>query len=349
MDAQGNVKMIAKRTKDLFYLYEDSALQAHVVSQDEDSQIRKWYERLGHLNIRDVTSMWKNQTVIGMKLDSRSIPINCKVCSTGKLSSSPFPIKSQRVSGTLDLIHTDVCGPMRTRSEGGARYFVTFIDDHTRWCEVYFMREKNEIANKFQEFMKMAENQTGRRIKAVQSDNGKEYCNSTMDNLFKERGIRPRLTVAHTPQQNGVAERKNRTLVEAARCMMIQSKLPPSFWAEAIATANYIRNRCITKSLDSGTPFEKWTGRRPNIHHLQKFGCKAFILNKSPNKGKFEARGLEGIFVGYSEVSKAYRIWLPKDRKIHISRDVKFHDEFSTNGSREDIINEETKNGRLRF
>jgi len=102
--------------------------------------------------------------------------------------------------------------------------------------------------------------------------------------------------------------------------MIIQSKLPPSFWAEAIATANYIRNRCITKSLDSGTPFEKWTGRCPNVHHLQKFGCKAIILNKSPNKGKFEARGLEGIFVGYSEVSKAYRIWLPKDRKIHLSR-----------------------------
>jgi len=191
-----------------------------------------------------------------MKLDSQSIPINCKMCSTGKLSSSPFPIKSQRLSGTLDLIHTDVCGPMRTRLEGGVRYFVTFIDDHTRWCEVYFMREKNEVADKFQEFMKMAKNQTGRRIKTVQSDNGKEYCNSTMDNLFKKRGIRCRLTVAYTPQQSGVAERKNRT-VEAARCMLIQSKLLPSFWAEAIATANYVRNCCITKSLDSGAPFEK--------------------------------------------------------------------------------------------
>jgi len=129
--------------------------------------------------------------------------------------------------------------------------------------------------------------------------------------LFKEQGIR--LTIVHIPQQNGVAERKNRILVEAARCMMIQPKLSPSFWAEVIATANYIRNRCITKSLDSGTPFEKWTESRPNVHHLQKFDCKIFILNKFPNKGKFEARGLEGIFVGYFEVSKAYRVWLPKD------------------------------------
>jgi len=98
---------------------------------------------------------------------------------------------------------------MQTRLEGRARYFVTFIDDHTRWCEVYFMRKKSEIADKFQEFMKMTENQIGRRIKAVQSDNSKEYCNATLDNVFKKRGIHHRLTVAHIPQQNGVAERKN--------------------------------------------------------------------------------------------------------------------------------------------
>lgn len=106
--------------------------------------------------------------------------------------------------------------------------------------------------------------------------------------------------------------------------MIIQSGLPPSFWAEAILSANYIRNRCITKSLDSGTPFKKWTGRHPNVAYLRTFGCKAFILNKFPGKEKFDARGSEGIFVGYSETSKAYRIWSSKDRKIHVSRNVKF-------------------------
>lgn len=124
---------------------------------------------------------------------------------------------------------------------------MTFID-YSRWCEVYFIRNKSEVAQKFKEFIKFAEKQTGRKIKAVQSDNGKEYCNSTLDALFKEHGIRRRLTVPHTPEQNGVAERRNRTLVEAARCMIIQSGLPASFWAEAISTANYIRNQCVTRA-----------------------------------------------------------------------------------------------------
>lgn len=181
--------------------------------------------------------------------------------------------------------------------------------------------------------MKLAEKQTGRKIKAVQSDNGTEYCNSEMDKLFKEHGIRRRLTVPHTPEQNGVAERKNRTLVEAARCLLIQSELPRSFWAEAISTANYVQNRCVTKSLGSGTPFEKWIGHRPNVAHLRTFGCKAFILNKSPNKSKFDACGLKGIFVGYSDTSKAYRVWIPEDKKIHISGDVRLLNEFETKES----------------
>lgn len=131
--------------------------------------------------------------------------------------------------------------------------------------------------------------------------------------------------------------------------MIIQSGLPSSFWAEAISTANYVRNRCITKSLDSGTPFEKWTGRRPSVAHIRTFGCKAFVLNKSLEKGKFDIRGIEGIFVGYSESSKAYRVWNPRNRKIHVSRDAKIFDEFDVKESPEDIVDHNTKNGPHRF
>jgi len=345
---QGKTTIIAKRINDLYYLQENPE-QACITSEHEQSHAKTWHERLGHLNMKDVRLMWRNQSVAGMKLEANSIPIDCKICAAGKLSSTPFPSRGRRSSGALDLVHTDICGPMRTESQGGARYFVTFIDDYTRWCEVYFMRNKSDVTGKFKEYIKFAERYTGRKIKAIQSDNGKEYCNSTMDALFKEHGIRHRLTVPHTPQQNGIAERKNRTLVETARCMIIQSGLPPSFWAEAISSANYIRNRCITKGLESGTPFEKWTGRRPNVAHLRTFGCRTFILNKSPSKGKFDARGLEGIFVGYSETSKAYRIWCPKDQKIHVSRDVKFFHEYDTKRPTEDIVTHETTNGHLRI
>ena len=137
-------------------------------------------------------------------------------------------------------------------------------------------------------------------------------------------GICRRLTVTYTPQQNGVAERKNWTLVEMARCLLLQSNLDDSFWAEAIATANHIRNRCITRRLDGKTPYELWKGKLPNLHYLRTFGTRTFVLNKFPGKGKFAARSNEGIFIGYSEQAKAYRVWLTAERKVVTTRDVKF-------------------------
>ena len=132
-------------------------------------------------------------------------------------------------------------------------------------------------------------------------------------------GICRQLTVTYTPQQNGVAERKNRKLVEMARCLLLQSNLDDSFWAEAIAIANHIRKRCITRRLDGKTPYELWKGKLTNLYYL-----RTFVLNKFPGKVKFEARSNEGIFIGYSEQAKAYRVWLTAERKVVTTRDVKF-------------------------
>lgn len=163
-----------------------------------------------------------------------------------------------------------------------------------------------------------------------------------MSKFLKTAGIHHRLTTLHTPQQNGVAERRNRTLVETTRCMLIASGMPPSFWAEAILTANYIRNRCVTRSLSDGTPHEKWTARRPDVSHLRTFGSKVFILNKLPDKRKFNSRGIPGNFVGYSECSKAYRIWIPSYHKVRVSRDVTFLDQPMAQDSFEDFYRTET-------
>lgn len=202
---------------------------------------------------------------------------------------------------------------------GGSRYFATFIDDSTRWCEVRFLKRKSDVLDAFQEVKHLMENQTGKRIKCIQSDNGKEYCNIDFDQYLKKCGIKRRLTVPHTPEQNGVAERRNRTLTEMARCLLIQSGLPPSFWAEAVATANYLRNRCPSRPLSGKTAFEKWYKKCPNICHLRIFGSKVFILDKTPGKGKFEPRSKEGIFIGYSQESKAYRIWIPEKKEVEVS------------------------------
>lgn len=175
----------------------------------------------------------------------------------------------------------------------------------------------------------MIEKQTERSIKCIQSDNAKEYCSKEFEEFLKTEGIKRRLTIPHTPQQNGIAERKNRTLVEMGRCMIIQSELPASFWAEAIATANYVRNRCITRNLNGKTPFEVLYGNRPDVKHFRIFGEEAYTLDKNPGKGKFDARGIKCQFVGYDDRSKAYRVWLPNERKIIVSRDLKFQENFS--------------------
>lgn len=130
---------------------------------------------------------------------------------------------------------------MRTESLGKSRYFVIFIDDASRWCEVRFLKNKSEVLQAFKDYKVLVENQTGKRIKYLQSDNGREYLNDSFDAYLKANGIGRRLTVSHTPEQNGVAERKNRTLLEMARCLLLQSSLPTSLWAEAINTANYVR------------------------------------------------------------------------------------------------------------
>lgn len=184
---------------------------------------------------------------------------------------------------------------MKVRSKGGARYFVTFIDDCSRWCEVYLIKQKSDVLNAFKEFKAYAENQSGERIKYLQSDNGREYCSGDFDAFLKEQGIRRQLTVPHTPQQNGVAERKNRTLVETARCILFQTGLQTSFWAEAVHAANYLRNRCVSRSLGERTPYEKWIGKIPDLKHLRVIGTEAFVLDKVPTKGKFDARAKEGI------------------------------------------------------
>lgn len=156
------------------------------------------------------------------------------------------------VSCTLMLV-SDV-SPLRVQSATGARFFVTFIDDCSRWCEVYSSSRRAGYAM-LSSIIKFVERQTGKSIKALQSDNGREYLNDEMNSLLTNHGIERRLIVARTPQQNGVVERMNRTLLDMSRCLMLQSGSSSMFWADAVAIACHIRNRCSCSSLGGLTPY----------------------------------------------------------------------------------------------
>ncbi|CAB0004504.1 unnamed protein product [Nesidiocoris tenuis] len=168
------------------------------------------------------------------------------------MTRAPFPVREVPENlEVLEIIHSDVCGPMRNTSPGGSKYFVTFTDEKTRYSRVYFLKNKNEVLENFKIYKNEVENFTGKKIKFFQTDNGKgEYCNRVFDQFLQENGIQRRLSAPYTPQQNGLAERMNRTLLEKARCMMTDANVPPSLWAEAVHTANYLRNRTPSRSLN---------------------------------------------------------------------------------------------------
>ena len=229
-DANGNIRLKADRVGDLFYLREGQSV-ASAASHTSSDNFNEWHRRLGHLNWKDMQLMRKNESALGRKYKSSDAIIPCDTCATSKLSALPFPQSEDRSPHLLGIVHTGVCGPMRTSSQGGARYFLTFTDEHSRWTEVYFLKSKSDVTAKFLEYKAYAENQTCMKIRALQSDNGTEFCNSDMDKILKDAGIMRRLTTPYTPQQNGIAERENRTLVEAARCLLNESGVPDSLWA----------------------------------------------------------------------------------------------------------------------
>lgn len=236
----------------------------------------------------------------------------------------PFPTEGSRAQNALELIHSDVCGPMEVSSLGGARYFVTFIDDFTRKVFIYILTKKSEVFEKFKEFKALVENKLGFNIKTLRTDNGNEYLSNDFQHFLKRSGISHQTSAPYTPQQNGLAERMNRTLLERARCMLLNAKLQKQYWAEAVTTAAYITNRCPTRVLDYLTPEEKWSGKRPDISHLKVFGCEAMVHIPKEKAKKWDPKAIKMIFVGYSNETKGYRFFDPKTRKALISRDAIF-------------------------
>ncbi|KMQ84175.1 retrovirus-related pol polyprotein from transposon tnt 1-94, partial [Lasius niger] len=258
--------------------------------------------------------------VSGIDFNSNKAQLNCEVCHMGKICQILYKKSSNRAKGKLGLVHSNICGPMSTMSIGGSKYFVTFIDDYTKYMEVFMLKNRSEVLSVFRKYMLRVKRECGHGIKILHTDNAKEYISRELSKQLESEGIKHELTVPHTPQQNGVEERANRTLVEMARCMLLQSKMPMSLWAEAINTANFIRNRCPTKALDNKTLLEMWS--KPYVRFMRTFECKAISLIKGTNKSKFKAKGKSMIMVGYSSESKAYRLWQPKT--IFKSRDVRF-------------------------
>ena len=197
----------------------------------------------------------------------------CEHCLAGKATRLPFG-KAKGAISPLQLIHSDICGPLNVRARHGADYFITFIDDFTRFGHVYLISHKSDALDCFKRYTNLVENQLNVKIKTLRTDRGHEYLSDQFKSFCDEKGIARQLTIPHTPQQNGVAERRNRTLLDMVRSMMAQANLPIFFWGDALLTAAYVLNRVPSKSVPS-TPYELWNGNKPDLGNLHPWGCAA--------------------------------------------------------------------------
>jgi hypothetical protein len=308
----------------------------------------RWHLRFGHLHFNGLKLLSSGGMVHGLpQIDSADHV--CEGCVLGKQSRLSFPSgTSRRAKAPLQLVHTDICGPLDPISFGGNKYFITFIDDFSRKSWVYFLKEKSSALAVFKNFKAFTEAESNYKLVAVRSDRGGEYTSTAFQDFCRENGIRHQLTAAYTPQQNGIAERKNRIILDMTRSMLKEKGLPKQFWAEAVACSVYLLNRCPTKSVKNMTPQEAWSGYKPSVAHLRIFGCVAYAQVPEAKRRKLDDRGEKCIFVGYSEESKAYKLYNPLTNKVVVSRDVVFSEEESWNWSnkeadKENVVSDESE------
>lgn len=290
----------------------------------EPSQINQtylWHLRLGHINLRRIQRLVKDGPLGSLEVET--FPI-CESCLEGKMTKRPFTAKGYRAKDVLELVHSDLCGPMTIQARGGFEYFVTFIDDYSRYGYIYLMRRKSECFEKFKEYKAETEKRHGKCIKTLRSDRGGEYLFGEFRDYLSESGITSQLSAPGTPQQNGVAERRNRTLIEMVRSMMSYSDLPNSFWGYALETATYILNLVPSKSVPN-TPTELWSGRKPSLKHVRIWGSPAHVV--LGNTDKLGSRTEVCLFVGYPRGTKGGLFYSPKDQKVIVSTHARFLEE----------------------
>ncbi|KAK0576062.1 hypothetical protein LWI29_011265 [Acer saccharum] len=273
---------------------------------------------LCHINLNRIKRLVSDGPLSDLKVDD--LP-TCESCLEGKMTKRTFSAKGARATECLGLIHTDVCGPMSIQARGGYEYFITFTDDYSRFGYVYLMRHKSDAFDMFKAFKAEVENQLENHIKILRSDRGGEYLSGEFQQYLIDNGIVSQFSAPGTPQQNGVAERRNRTLLDMVRSMLSYSTLPISFWGYALQTAIYILNDVPSKSVPK-TPHELWTGRKPSLQHLRIFGCPAHVLKGKTEK--MDSRSETCIFVGYPKETKGYYFYSPSDLKVFVSTNAKF-------------------------
>ncbi|KAG8479441.1 hypothetical protein CXB51_029725 [Gossypium anomalum] len=313
--------------KNNLYYYQGSTVIGPVAAASDNKELdsmQLWHMKLGDASEKSLKILAKQGLLKGAKACKLKY---CEHCVLGKQKRVKFGTAIHNTKGILEYVHSDVWGPSKAPSLGGKHYFVTFVDDFSRRVWVYTMRTKYEVLEFFLKWKTMIENQTGKKIKWLRTDNGGEYKNDPFFDVCQEHGIVRHFTIRDTPQQNGVAERMNRTLLEKVRCMLSNAGLGKQFWAEAVTYAGHLVNRLPSSALERKTPMEVWSGKpATDYDSLHVFGSTAYYHVK---ESKLDPRAKKALFMGITSGVKGFRLWCLDTKKIICSRDVTF-DESAT-------------------
>ncbi|GKE25872.1 putative ribonuclease H-like domain-containing protein, partial [Tanacetum coccineum] len=289
------------------------------------NESKLWHKRLEHINFKTMNNLVKGNLVRGLPLKLFENDQTCVSCQKRKQHRASCKSKIvSLISQPLHMLHMDLFGLTFVTSLMKKMYCLVIIDDYSRFSWVFFLATKDETSGILKSFITGVENLIDQRVKVIRCDNGTEFKNKEMNQFCERKGIKREFSVARTPQQNGVAERKNRTLIEAARTMLADSKLPTTFWAEAVNTACYVQNRVLVTKPHNKTPYELFLGRKPALGFMRPFGCPVTILNTIDHLGKFDGKADEGFFVGYSINSKAFRVFNSRTRIVEENLHVQF-------------------------
>ncbi|GJU66607.1 retrovirus-related pol polyprotein from transposon TNT 1-94 [Tanacetum coccineum] len=285
-----------------------------------------WHRRLSHLNFGAINHLARHGLVRGLpKLKFKKDHL-CSACAMGKSKKKLHKPKSEDTNQEkLYLLHMDLYGPMHVASVNGKKYILVIVNDYSRFTWVKCLRSKDEASDFIIKFLKMIQVRLKAPVRRIRTDNGIEFVNQTLREYYEKVCISHEISVAHSPQQNGVVERRNRTLIEVACKMLIYAKALLFLWAEAVSTACYTQNRFIVCLRYGKTPYELLHDKLPDLSFLHVFGALCYLTNDSENLGKLQPKADIGIFIGYAPTKKAFRIYNRRTKqiieKIHVDFD----------------------------
>ncbi|PLW33189.1 hypothetical protein PCANC_23529 [Puccinia coronata f. sp. avenae] len=321
----GSHVMKVNSKNNIFELEDVQTLESTaLLSRTEENPLTVWHNRLGHARTARIREAIGDSNLKGTLV--------CDACLTGKMTKLPFKGHFSETEAPMQVIHGDLVGPISPASNGGGRYFLTLVDQHTGFIHVKVLKEKSDATSAIIQFKSLYEKQTGNAMKKLVTDGGGEFCNNTLGEILAKEGIQHNIAPPYTPQHNGVAERANRTIIDMTRCILLHAKMSAEWWGDAVVAAAMTTNCLPSLSKSKKSPVKLFLKLSPSINFLKPFGCHAWALKAKPVRDdKFDSISWKGTLLGYLNDYSAYRILCHEDNKVIHSRNVQFaEDVFPT-------------------